>query len=462
LAHSEKAGESVRSVLPSIVVIAALSVAASSGPDDRQETNPKSIESPADPQAGPIPIDELYFTRSVGDPSWSPDGNTIVFTTDLTGRDNLWKVSASGSWPIQLSQSDDRQYGALWSPDGKWILYESDRGGQEYFDLFAIPADGGEAVNLTNTPEISETDPHFSPGGATLAISYKPKASPVPDIALLDWRTHAVRNLTKEQAKDQLWRFIAWSPDGKSIFATRTFVGFTDSSVYRVDVETGERLNLTPHQGQILYLGSSLSADGRSLLITSNEKGGFSNVALLDVATKKLNWVTNTQWDAHAGGFASNGTKFTFVINEDGRTDAYLADRDSGHPEKIAFPPGLTTSTGNPSPFSPTGEQILVSHQGSKRPSDLWIYDARTRSRRQLTFSAIAGLRPSSLPQSQLVHYKSFDGRVVSALPNPVPRGALNPSRGQSARTRTCRPIESREQPRGVDGCMPSSLSKHP
>src|SRR6266403_3713143 len=48
------------------------------------------------------------------------------------------------------------------------------------------------------------------------------------------------------------------------------------------------------------------------------------------------------------------------------------------------------------------------------------------------------------------VHTDIF--RSIKYLPNPVPRGALNPSRGQSARTPTYRPIESREQPRGVDG----------
>jgi dipeptidyl aminopeptidase/acylaminoacyl peptidase len=406
----------VNSALVFSLLVAILLLAGTSGPDDRQPTDPKSIESLANPQARQIPVDELYFTRSVDDPSWSPDGTEIVFTTNLTGRDNLWKVSTAGGWPIQLSQSDDRQYGALWSPDGKWILYESDRGGQEYFDLFAIPSAGGEVVNLTNTPDISETDPHFSPDGATVAISYKPKTASVPDIALLDWRTHAVRNLTKEQAKDQLWHFVAWSADGKSIYATRTFVGFTDASVYRVDVASGERENLTPHQEQVLYLGSSLSADGRTLLITSNQQRGFNNVALLDVASKKLTWVTETQWDAHAGSFAPKGGKFTFVINEDGRADAYLADRDSGQREKLAFPPGLSFFAGNPTPFSPSAEQIVVSHQSAKRPSDLWIYDTRTRNRRQLTFSTIAGLSPTNLPQSQLVHYKSFDGKVISAF----------------------------------------------
>ena len=73
------------------------------------------------------------------------------------------------------------------------------RGGQEYFDIFAIPSAGGEAVNLTNTDDISETGAHFSPDGTTIAISYKPKTS-TPDIALVDWPSRKVRNLTKGRA----------------------------------------------------------------------------------------------------------------------------------------------------------------------------------------------------------------------------------------------------------------------
>jgi dipeptidyl aminopeptidase/acylaminoacyl peptidase len=419
----------VRAGRGAMILFAAVMLAESSGPDDRQLTDPKSIDAPSNPAARPIPVDELFYARSVGGPSWSVDGKEIVFTTNLTGRNNLWKVQAAGGWPIQLSQSDDRQGGAVWSRDGKWILYEQDRGGQEYFDIFAIPSAGGEAVNLTNTDDISETGAHFSPDGTTIAISYKPKTSPTPDIALLDWASRKVRNLTQEQSKDHVWGYVAWSPDGKSIYANRTDAGETDADVHRVDV-TGNRENLTPHKGHVLYMGSSLSADGRTLLVTSNEKAGFNNVALLDVASRKLRWVTDTRWDASSGNFAPQGGRYTFTINEDGRTDAYLADRDGGQREKISFPAGLTSFSGNPTPFSPGGDRMLVSHQSSQRPSDLWVYDLASGRATQLTFSAIAALNPAVVPPSRLVHYKSFDGKTISAflwMPFNLKRDGSNP-----------------------------------
>ena len=386
-----------------------------SGPNDREVSNPKSIASATNPSAAPVSVEDLFFTRNVGGPAWSPDGKEIVFTTNLTGRNNLWKVASTGGWPIQLSQSDDRQSGAVWSPDGKWIVYQQDHGGGEIYDIFAIPSAGGEAVNLTKTNDISETGPEFSPDGQMLAISWKPKTSPNPDIALLNWKTHAVRNLTNEKAKDRVWGFIGWSRDGHSIFANRVLIDSTDADVYRIDMNTGDRENLTAHQGKTVYAASSLSADGRTLLLTSN-KTGFNNVFLLDVASKKLTPVTDTQWEADAGSFAPSGTSFTYVVNQDGRTQIYLTDRESPNPQRLPFPEGLTYFTGNPTPFSPDGNRLLVGHQSSQSPSDLWVYNLQSKKPVQLTYSAIADLNPSRLPQAKLVHYKSFDGKMISAF----------------------------------------------
>ena len=405
--------------------------AAPSGPDDRPITDPKSVASPPNRAARPVPIDDLYYTRSVFGSAWSPDGQQIAFTSDISGRFNLWKVRASGGWPIQLTQSDERQYGAVWSPDGKWIVYEQDHAGDELWDVYAIPSDGGEAINLTNTPAIREANPSWSHDGRTIAISYKLKEGTTHDIALLDWATRKVHKLTDEQQPGYTWTFTAWSKDDKTIYAGRVNPPFTDADIYRIDVATGKAENLTPHQGTIRYLASSLSPDGGTFVLSSDAKGGYMNIGLLDVATKKITWVTDTKWEAYSGSFSPDGKTYSYVVNEDGVTDAYLADRATNHAEKVNLPHGLNFFAGNPNEFSPQSDRVIVSHEASNSPGDLWVYHLASRRADQLTFSAIASLHATPLPPSQIVHYKGFDGKIISALlwmPFNLKRDASNPA----------------------------------
>jgi dipeptidyl aminopeptidase/acylaminoacyl peptidase len=390
-------------------------VAQSTGPKDRQITDPQSINSVPNSAARPVPIDDLYFTRSVSNASWSPDGREILFTTDMAGRSNLWKMSADGGWPIQLVQSDERQYGGTWSPDGKWIVFQQDTGGNELWDIFAVPSNGGAVVNLTNTPDIREESPRWSPDGKTIALNYKPKEGKVYDLALLDWTSHQVGKLTHEATPNHSWSSVAWSPDGKTLYANRTEVSFTDSDVYAVDVASGETANLTPHEGKVLNVASAVSPDGKTLLVTCNGKGGYQNVALLDVETKKLTWVTDTKWEANSGDFSPSGNSFTYTLNADGRTDAYLGTVKTMHAEKIPVEAGVNGFPAYPNSFSPTGDRLLLSHESSVHPGDLWIYD-RSRTLNQLTHTAIASLNSAAMPESQIVHYKTFDGKIISAL----------------------------------------------
>ena len=151
-------------------------------------------------------------------------------------------------------------------------------------------------------------------------------------------------------------------------------------------------------------------------------------MALLDIRSRKLAWVTDLQWEAQPGEFSPKGNQFTYLIDEDGRTDLYLADRASMHASRIDFPAGISAFSGRPS-FSPSGDRLIVSYQNSQRPNDLWIYDTQTHSARQLTFSALAGLNPERIPPSQLVHFRSFDGKIISAfvwLPDNLKRDGTN------------------------------------
>lgn len=400
-------------------------------PQARTATDPGSIQSETSSSARPIPIEDLYYTRYVSDANWSPDGRQATFTTNITGRSNIWKVDASGGWPIQLTQSEDRQYGAVWSPDGKWLLFQQDSGGNELWDIYAVPSDGGEVINLTQTAEVREENPRWSPDGKTVVVNYKPKDGNVYDLALIDWATRKLHKLTNESTSNYSWSSIDWSADGKTLFANREDISFTDSDVYSIDIASGQATPLTRHEGKILNSGSSVTPDGRTVLLTSTEKGGYHNVALLDAATGNKRWATDIQWESSSGNFSRDGKSFTYVINADGQQDAYIADTATLKAERIETPEGVNGFPTTGSPFSPTGGTLLISHASSVHPQDLYVYDTAGHRLRQLTFSAIASLKSAPLPSSHIVHYQSFDGKMISALmwiPYNLKRDGSNPA----------------------------------
>ena len=140
-------------VLPLLIAVPA---AAEIPTPPRPVTDPKSIVSPGDPQAGPVPIDDLVFTRGALDAAWSADGRQLFVSTNLTGRYNIWRMDSSGSWPVQLTQSDDNQAGFAVAPDGRTLFYTQDKGGNEQYDIYAVPSGGGAVRNLTNTADLRE------------------------------------------------------------------------------------------------------------------------------------------------------------------------------------------------------------------------------------------------------------------------------------------------------------------
>jgi len=397
------------------VLVSASLWAAVPGPQ-RALTDPASLISPTNPAARPAPIHDLFFTRGVAGSAWSPDGREIVVSTNTTGRFNLWKMPAQGGATNPLTHSDDRQYGATWSPDGKWIVYESDHGGDEQYKLYAVSAAGGQPVDLTPKPNISNTGAIFSPDGRTIAFNFKPKTSPVTDIALLDWKTHAIRQLTHEASKDRLWQVVAWSRDGHSVYANRLNAGFTDASVWRIDVANGKTTELTPHSGQVLITASAVSPDERWLAVASNAGGGTNRAALYDIDKHVYRWLTQNPWESGTGNFSPDGKQVLYTVNADGRSDLYLYDVASGKSEKLAMPEGLNDPAGDPSAFSTDGTRLLIEHQSSSEPADYWIYPVAGGSPRQLTHSELASLKSGTLPSSTLVHYKSFDGTIISAF----------------------------------------------
>jgi dipeptidyl aminopeptidase/acylaminoacyl peptidase len=383
------------------------------GPADRKPTDPSAVASVSRAASTPLPVEAILTTPSIGSITGSNDGRKIAYTSNASGRQNLWIMNADGTDAHQLVTNDDRQTNTQFTHDDRAVVYSQDRGGNEYYDLYELPVNGGEPRNLTNTPDISETVREFSPDGKLLAITVKQKTASSTNLAVMDWPSGSIRQLTHEAEPKANWLPNAWSPDGRFLYATRS-IGIDDSEIFRIDVPTGRSEQLLEHTGKQLISVSCISHDGRTLLVTSNANGGYNNAALLDLATKKVRWITHTEWSVAGAAFTPDGRSAVVVMNADGRASIRFINLETMEQSERGVPPGWNTPAGFPTPFLADGS-MLLSHEDSSQPKELYRL-APDDSLTQITHNANETLQRIELPRSQLVTYRSFDGRLISAF----------------------------------------------
>ncbi len=98
-------------------------------------------------------------------PSVSRDGHTIVFASDRDGHSNIWKMNSDGSNPTQLTHGDSDRFPQI-APDGKSVFYSSTSSGQ--LRIWKVPLEGGSP---TKVGEGVWTNAKVSPDGKFLALS---------------------------------------------------------------------------------------------------------------------------------------------------------------------------------------------------------------------------------------------------------------------------------------------------
>jgi len=102
---------------------------------------------------------------------WSDDGKDIYVTVrDVESEaSSIWRVSADGSRQKQLIFDEDHRYRYMdLSPDGTLLAYVACEG--RNCDIWVMPPDGGQPIQLTSHPAYDDT-PRWSPDGTRIAFT---------------------------------------------------------------------------------------------------------------------------------------------------------------------------------------------------------------------------------------------------------------------------------------------------
>ncbi len=418
----------MRSMIVTLLLLGSSPLAAQIATPERPVTDPKSLESPTNPEARAVPLEDIGNSRGVGGTTWSADGKHVFLSTNLTGRYNIWRTDADGSWPLQMTQSDDSQGGLAASRDGTWLYFRQDAGGDEYYDVYRVPTAGGAVERVTKTPDVSEAA--LLPGGADglIALSTKARSEAQSNLAVLA-PDGTVRTLTAEADPAFGWTPRVWADGGKTIYANRDKVDSSASEIWRVDVATGKATRVLGKDGTI-YSVADVSPDGKSLAVTTDAQTGRPQAGLYNLAAQTWTWLKPIAWDQSALRFTRDGKALLVESSNDLRSTLVKVDLASGTETPLKLPQGINFTSGS-DPRSPDGKSLLVVNMAANVSGELNRYDLADDSVTPLTRLALASVRPEALATSQMVTYKSFDGTLISALvtmPANLKRDGTNPA----------------------------------
>ena len=139
----------------------------------------------------------------------SPDGRNLLFSSDRTGNQDIWKMAVVGGELEQLTTNPTPDWNPMLSPDGEQIVFYSYRSGNR--DIWVMPMGGGAARQLTNF-EGPDIFPSWSPDSKMIAfVSNRGGNS---DIWVLSMDGGKPTQLTKSSAANIVPK---WSPDGEKI-----------------------------------------------------------------------------------------------------------------------------------------------------------------------------------------------------------------------------------------------------
>jgi len=103
---------------------------------------------------------------------WSAGDDTLTYTGLRNGQYDIYKISVDGGEEVQLTDTPGLDDGSEYTPDGKYIYFNSERTGT--MQIWRMRPDGSNQEQLT-FDEYQDWFPHISPDGKTVVfLSYLP------------------------------------------------------------------------------------------------------------------------------------------------------------------------------------------------------------------------------------------------------------------------------------------------
>jgi len=334
-------------------------------------------------------------------PSYSPDGKRIALDASWAGPRRIWVVDALGNNPNQVTADTSEALVHVrprWSPDGKRIVYQN----IERTNFFARVVDvGSRRSTMLTSGLFQDVDPVWSPDGREIYFSSTRGGG------WNLWSAPVRRDGTLSDAPQQLTTGGGQDVD-PAISADGTRLAFTilhqNADIWRLPVspQTGQPTGAPQAVISTTREDSrgAWSPDGRQIAFNS-DRGGQMNIWLYSVSGDSARQLTRGPGGDYQPNWSPDGKRIAFFSSRSGCPDIWTVDLATGVLTRLTRSLGIEV---NPF-FSPDGKQIAYQSDSTGR-LEVWVMNADGANPRQLTRTGVGGHFARWTPDGRFVVYE--------------------------------------------------------
>ncbi len=375
----------------------------------------QAAPAPAVPDIPKYSAEDFFETTSFGlvgsaAHAFSPEGSSVLISSDGTGVFNAYALPLDGGPPQQLTNSEDNAIFAVsWFPADKRILYTYDGGGNELNHVIVREEDGSNR-DLTPGDDLKAGFLAWSDDGESFYLTSterNPQSFDIYRYSAADYGRELVYENPGFEVSDI-------SSDGRWVALNKPRTS-ADSDIYVVDLssENPEPTLITEHDGNISYRTYGITPGNNALIYATDEYGEFNQAWKHDLETGDKSLLIEAPWDVSYVENSRSGRYRVSGINADARIEVTIVDTESG--EELTLPE-LPQGDLRSVRFSADESHVALIVNADDSPSNIHVINLADANSRQLTSALNPVIDQSHLVRSEVIRYKSFDGLEIPSI----------------------------------------------